>query len=75
MSRGHGICPLFLSLIIIDGPYQSRYNNKLPRKRLAQKAIAAGFKGMQVDGNDMLAIERLSVMRLKKPDGRRPNAN
>ena len=46
-------------LIIINGPFQFPETNKLELQTIAQKAIAAGFEGVQIDGNDILATRQV----------------
>ena len=38
---------------------------------LAQKAVAYGFEGVQVDGNDIFAVYKVASDALKKSEGRR----
>ena len=51
-----GSCRSCLWPITISGPFPCPSNLQTASETLAQKAIAAGFVGEQVDGNDVIAV-------------------
>ena len=71
-SPASGTCPWSSSARTTSGPSPCRSRSRRNSRTIAQKALAYGFPGIQVDGNDVLAVyaaSREAVERARAGDG------